>query len=254
MGYGVNQIILPVAIMQGGRYIAPPAFQMKRARRQFAASYYRPGQKYRLLSRGSQVGTATVKNLETCDPIAANVYVQSSATADARLLATNSGALGGKSIQSHDLTEAEKTSLMKLVQPVFRRSGLDEPFYEGVANVVEAVDLDGDGHAELIATIATGAKSEHTLFIIAEPLGDGFKPALLLFHPSRDITGDDRVRRDFVDALDLDGDGISEVIASVSDYRSPNDWDYVIYKKQGGRWRIIYRGAGMRCPRERNGD
>lgn len=254
MGYGRNQIILPVAIMQGGRYIVPPAFQMKRARRQFADTYYHTGQKYRLLSRGREVGTVTVKNLETCDAIAANVDVQSAATPEARLLATNSGSLGGKLIPSHDLTEAEKTAFMKLVQPVFRRGGLDEPFYEGVANVVEAVDLDGDGAAELIGTIANGAKSEHTLFIIAEPRGDGFRPALLLFHPSRDKTGDDRVRRDFVDALDLDGDGVSEVITTVNDYRSPNDWDYVIYKKQGGRWRSIYRGAGMRCPEERTGD
>ncbi len=251
-GYGNDQTILPIVLIQGGRYVAPPAFHMRSARRQFAAAYYRPGQKYRLLFRGGEVGSVTVKNLETCDQIAANVEVQSSEALDGKGLATNSGSLGGKSIQHRDLTESEKTALLNLAQPVFRRRGVDVPFYPGVSNAVDAADLDGDGKAELIGTFASGPSSQHTLFIIAEPHGNGFKPTLLLFHPSRDKYGSsEHVRRNFVDALDLDGDGISEVITSVNDYRSANDWDYVIYKKHAGRWRSIYSGGGYRCPENR---
>ncbi|HWT00063.1 MAG TPA: hypothetical protein VN256_07440 [Pyrinomonadaceae bacterium] len=34
MGYGGEQILLPIVIVRGGRFVAPPAFNMKAARRQ----------------------------------------------------------------------------------------------------------------------------------------------------------------------------------------------------------------------------
>jgi hypothetical protein len=249
-GYGADQIILPIVLLRGGRYIAPPSFGMKAARRRFAAAYYRKGQKYRLLSGGSEVGTVSVKNLKTCDTTAAYVEVQPSTAAEQRGLATNSASLGKKLIKHRELTETEKTAIMKLVQPSFRRAGIDVPEFLGASSGAVAADLDGDGRAELIGTFATGAKMQHTLFIIAEPHGKVFKPALLLFHPARDQYGDNTVRLDLQDTLDLDADGRAEVIGWVNDYRSRDDWYYVIYKKQGGRWRKVYQGGGMRCPDE----
>lgn len=248
-GYGDKQIILPIVIVRGGRFVAPPSFNMKAARRRFAASYYRPGQKYRLLnSGGGEAGTVTIKNLETCDPTAA--YVEAQPPAEGRVLATNSDSFAGKPVRKRELTEAEQTALMKLVEPPFLRGGYGQPYINGVASTAVAADLDGDDKSELIGTFTTGAKSQHTLFIIAEPHGSGFRPGLLLFSPARDEYGDNDVRRYLLDAIDLDGDRVAEVIVSVNDYRSPDDWNYVIYKKLGGRWRSIYRGGGMRCPFE----
>lgn len=251
--YGNERIILPIVMLRGGRYVAPPSFESNAARRRFASAYYRPGRKYRLLYGGNEVGTVAVKDLKTCDRTAANVSVQSSEKFEGRGLVTNSDSLGRKSLKYRELTDAEKTAIMKLVQPSFRRAGVDVPEFEGVINGAVAADLDGDGRAELIGTFATGAKMQHTLFIIAEPDAKGYKPTLLLFQPALDEYGDHQVRRDLLDGLDLDGDGIAEVILSVNDYRSPDDWNYVIYKKQRGRWRSIYSGGGMRCPHEGGG-
>jgi hypothetical protein len=244
--HGNNPSIVPIVTMQGGRFVAPPSFSMKAARRQFVANYYRPGQKYRLLSSGSEVGTVSVKKTDACDATTANVEMQLSATISegANTFATNSDALAGKSSQRRELTEREQTEMMKLVQPMFRQRGLDEPSFSGVANSADAADLDGDGLDELIGFFAVGAKSQHTLFIIAEPQGNGYKPALVLFHQSRDKNGDDQIFYRFVDGLDLDGDKVAEVIASVNDWRSSNEWDYIIYKKQRGQWRRIYSGGG----------
>lgn len=249
--YGESQIVNPIVIMQGGRYVAPPSFNMKAARRRFADRYYRLGQKYRLFYEGSEVGAVTVKDLKTCDAIAANVGVQSSATIEGLALATNSDSLAKRLVKTRWLNEAEKSAIMKLVQPVYRRGKVNEPFFEGVANSVVAADLDGDGKDELIGNFASGAKSQHTLFIIAEPHGHGFRPALLLFNPARDEYGDNQVREGFLAGLDLDDDGVAEVITSVNDYRSLDDSNFIIYKKQRGRWRSIYRGGGMRCPEDR---
>lgn len=248
--YGTERIILPIVILRGGRYVAPPSFASNAARQRFASAYYRAGQKYRLLYGGNELGTVSVKDRKTCDTTAANVSMQTSAEFTGRGFATNSDALGGKSIKYRDLTDAEKAALMKLVQPSFRRAGVNVPEFQGVVNGAVAADLDGDGQAELVGTFATGAKMQHTLFIIAEPRGKGYEAALLLFQAAKDEYGDNQVRRDFLDAVDLDADGIAEVILSVNDYRSPDDWNYLIYKKQGGRWRSVYRGGGMRCPHE----
>jgi hypothetical protein len=249
--YGDNRMIEPIVIMQGGRYVAPPSFNMKAARRQFANRYYRPGQKYRLLYDGGEVGTVTVKDQKVCDAIAANVEMQASAAVESLALATDSDALGKRLVKSRWLNDDEKAAIMKLVLPVFRRGKVDEPFFEGVANSVEAADLNGDGKDELIGTFASGAKSQHTLFIIAEPHGNGYRSALLFFNPARDENGDNIVRPSFLKGIDLDGDSVAEVIVSVSDYRSLDDSNFVIYKKQGGRWRSIYKGGGIRCPEER---
>ena len=245
--YGNDRIIVPIVIIRGGRFVAPPSFGLKSAKRRFAATYYRLGQKYRVLSGGNEAGTVTVKNLKTCDPALANVEVQSSAAAGGRAIATNSDSLGKKLVKQRDLNETEKAAIMKLVEPSFRRAGVGAPEFEGVVNAAAAADLDGDGKAELIGTFATGAKVQHTIFIIAEPQGNGFKPGLLLFNAALDEYGDNSVRRDFLDVLDLDDDGVAEVVVWVNDYRRPDDLYFVIYKKQRGRWRGVYSGGGMRC-------
>ncbi|HWT00064.1 MAG TPA: hypothetical protein VN256_07445 [Pyrinomonadaceae bacterium] len=196
----------------------------------------------------------TIKRLKTCDPAAAYVEVQPPGAAEVSRLATNSDSFSGRPVKRRELTEAEKSEIMKLAGPPFRRGEYGEPSLIGVSSGAEAADLDGDGKAELIATFTTGAKSEHALFVIAEPdAGGGFKPGLLLFNPATDQYGDNTMTYYLLDAIDLDGDGGAEVIAIVTDYRSRDDWYYVVYKKQGGRWRGVYRGGGFRCPSERGG-
>jgi len=251
-GYGDKQIILPIVIVRGGRFVAPPAFNMKAARRQFAASYYRPGQKYRLLNSDGEGGTVTVKSHDACDPTAAYVEAQPAGAAEGRTLATNSDSFAGRPIKRRELTQAEQAEMMRLIDPPFRRGGYGEPSLTGVSSIAEAADLDGDDKSELIGSFTTGPKTEHTLFIIASrDAGGRFKPGLLLFTPATDEYHDNSVRRYLLEAIDLDGDHIAEAIVSVNDYRSQNDWYFVIYKKQGGRWRSVYRGGGFRCPEDR---
>jgi hypothetical protein len=254
--YGNIPTLFPLVIMRGGRYIAPPAFRMKAARRQFAETYYRPGQTYNLLSGGSDIGTVVVKSLNQCDAMAATVEPQTSEEIinQRNYLVTNSDSLAGKSARQRAPTAAEETAIMNLVRPMFRRRRLPTPFLEGVANQLKAADLNGDGRAELIGFFASGTKSQHSVFIIAEPRGGRFKPTLVLLHQSRDKWGDDGRYLSFVDAMDLDGDGLTEVIVAGDDPRSTNDWSYLIYKKQGGRWRNIYVGGGLKCASEMGGE
>lgn len=255
--YGGIPTIMPIVVMQGGRYIAPPAFHMKAERRRFAETYYRPGQKYQLLMDGNERGTVAVKKLNSCDEMAAEVEVQTTSRPPKpalSIIATNSESLEGKTARQREPTDAETRAVLRLAKPHFRRRGLAAPFIEGVANWLKAVDLNGDGQAELIGFFAVGAKSQHTLFIIAEPHRNSFRPALVLFHQSRSKWGDDGRYQEFVAGIDLDNDGISELITSGDDPRSSNDFTYLIYKKEGGRWRSIYAGGGLKCASEAGGE
>lgn len=116
-----------------------------------------------------------------------------------------------------------------------------------------ATDLDNDGTFELIGsfrinrTTAT-AEDSYTLFMITSPVTDYTqqsaqtgKPALVWFNHGGEA---DYAERRFVDQLDIDGDGVAEVIAGGSYYESN---DYIIYKKQAGTWRPVYQGGGGGC-------
>jgi hypothetical protein len=106
-----------------------------------------------------------------------------------------------------------------------------------------ASDLDRDGKAELVGSFrAVGTDyTNYALFIIFEPAGGKFKAALTWYHKGAEATAADRR---LVDQLDLDGDGVSEVIAEGHYYESN---DYFIYKKQRGQWRSVYQGGGGGC-------
>jgi hypothetical protein len=47
-----------------------------------------------------------------------------------------------------------------------------------------------------------------------------------------------------VDALDLDGDGTSEVVTERDGFEGDS---YFIYKKQGDKWNKIYEFSNYRC-------
>ena len=108
---------------------------------------------------------------------------------------------------------------------------------------IAAGDLDRDGKFELVGSFrSVGADyTNYALFMIFEPAGDQLKAALTWYHKGAEA---DAADRRFVDQLDLDGDGVSEVIAEGHYYESN---DYFIYKKQRGQWRSVYQGGGGGC-------
>ena len=73
--------------------------------------------------------------------------------------------------------------------------------------------------------------------------GAGFKAELANFQAYRKV--DDFGRGEsFVDQLDIDGDGVGEVIIIGEGY---DGYGYSIYKKRGGTWRMIYSVMGDAC-------
>ena len=239
----------PVVSYRGGKFENAPAAGDETA--SFAREYFRAGRKYRIISGGGDAGTLTISKYQEppgcVDPTAA-------ATADTtarlggriKVLATDSQTLGRGTPSRRAPTEAERARAVELARASYAKNGVAAALASKMEVVnLTATDLDRDGKFELVGSFVAGSKdasaTSYTLFLIMEPSGDGFKTAWEWFHKGAEEGYEDR---HFVDQLDFDGDGVGEVIAEGTYYES---YDYVIYKRQQGRWRPVFKGGGGGC-------
>lgn len=250
--------IEPVVIVRRGSLISPPVTEtdvpggrFDAVSKKFIADYFRAGRRLRIIAGGGDAGTATVlKYIEPgCVGMQADVTVQTGVKLGGQVqaLATDSETLARRESVRRAPTEAERESALELARAAFTRAGVGPALLKKMEVVnLTAVDLDRDGKIEMIGGFRVDRSTEqtadfNTLFIIFEPEGTGFKPSLVWSNRGGEESYQERR---LVDYVDIDGDGTAEVIAEATYYESN---DYVIYKKQQGRWRSIYQGGGGGC-------
>lgn len=216
----------------------------------FANEYFKTERKYRLTFGGGDAGTLIIKKWDTgCNNLHAKAEVTTSVklTGRVRGLATNSESLGHKSAARRAPTSAERATVMQLVKGVYRGKRTPQSLLPRITTTnLTATDLDGDGKYELIGSffIATTNKFRRDLFLIAEPQGAGYKAALVDYQAYQLPPEEFDSAIDFVDQLDLDGDGVAEVFAIQGGFDA---YGYSIYRKQKGRWRNVYSVTGDAC-------
>ncbi|HEX8920899.1 MAG TPA: hypothetical protein VF766_05450, partial [Pyrinomonadaceae bacterium] len=121
-----------------------------------------------------------------------------------------------------------------------------------------ALDLDNDGKSELVGSFVVKKQKQsparYALFLFAEPKGASYQTTVLQYEQYTDsdlmsgatidaIENGVYLER-LVDALDIDGDGASEVVTERDGFEGDS---YFIYKKQGGKWNQIYEFSNYRC-------
>lgn len=253
-GHEQERTMDPLVLIEGGQYKEPTgADPQGRDLSPFANTYLQPGQKYRLLFGGGEDGTVTVKkSSEGCNNIHADVEVETSAKIGGHVmaLATNSETLGRKSVSRRAPTVAERAALMELVKRIYTQKGTNASLLRNLETQnLTATDLDGDGTFELVGSFQIGPKagaikgSRRDLFLIATPLGKSYKAELVEYQAYQMTEGFGR-GIDFVDQLDLDGDGKAEVVTVNEGFDA---YGYSIYKKQAGTWRSIFSSTGDAC-------
>lgn len=256
--YETSFQIEPVVVLRGRTYAAPPVDDgdvtgagVVASAKRFIAEHFRAGKQFRLLFGGGEDGSVRV--VKYIEPGCVGMYAEVSAETSARLggevqaLATNSRTIGDGPASRRAPTEAERAAALDLARAAFARNGATPALVKKmeVFNLT-AADLDADGRFELVGSFRIENNTDQTadartLFMIYEPTATGLRPALTWHHRGGEAEYADRR---FVDHADLDGDGVSEVIAEGHYYESN---DYFIYKKQQGRWRPVYQGGGGGC-------
>ncbi len=238
----------PIVIVRGGRYVAPPVDDEAGSKR-FTDMYHRSGRQYRVVFGGGDAGTLTVqKNVEPgCVGLTAEVVVQTTARlgGEVHALAVSSDRIGRGESSRRAPTDDERAAAMDVARAVFARRGVGAGMVKKMKTVnLTALDIDRDGKFEMVGSFQIEGANylAYNLFIILEPTASGkYRAAWNWYHKGGEAEYEDRR---LVDAVDLDGDGTAEVIAGGHYYESN---DYVIYKRQAGVWRPVYRGGGGGC-------
>ena len=253
--YDTMQNMEPVVIIRRGTYVKPPVDEsdvtggdIAAQSRRFIDEYFRAGRQYRLVFGGGEAGTLTVQKYLEPGCVGMNAEVKAETQArlggEVQALAVSSDSLGRGAGSRRAPAEAERASALELARAAFARNAVPAALVKKMETLnLTATDLDRDGRAELVGSFrVVGADyMNYALFMIFEPAGDKFKAALTWYHNGAEA---DAADRRLVDLLDLDGDGVSEVIAEGHYYESN---DYFIYKKQRGQWRSVYQGGGGGC-------
>jgi hypothetical protein len=240
-----------LAVVRNGKYLPPVEDQNKESEHSFADKFYQAGQKYRLLFGGGYAGTAVVQSWqEGCNNIHARVKLETTANLRGRIsgLATNSESLGKKASSRRALTTAERAGVMSLVNSIYRQHKTSPALMRRLkVNNLTATDLDGDGQFEFIGdfVIQTGdiSGARRDLFLIARAQGKGYRAEMAEFQSYRMDSGFGR-GFGFLDQLDVDGDGTSEVFTLDEGF---DGYGYSIYKKRNGRWQSVLSVTGDAC-------
>jgi hypothetical protein len=239
-----------VVLVENGKLKQPFPEYNEAAQKKFAGEYFRVDKKYRVTFGGGEVGSATIKGSNMgCNNIHATATVEDNGKVPAHLaaLATNSEVLGKKPSSRRAPTEAERQAVMTLVNQIYRLRGTTPALLRTLKTTnLTATDLDGDGKFELIGSfvIETKTKMRRDLLLIAEPVGAAFKGEFVNFQSYKLPSEGFDSAVDFVDQLDLDGDGVAEVFVQQHGFDA---YGYSIYKKVRGRWRQVYTTTGDAC-------
>ena len=257
--------IVPFVIIENGQFKQPIAGDSDADEiTRFVNTYYSKGQRYRVLFGGSEAGSLTVSKSnkeEECARTSADAVLkaQTKLNRNVMALATNSSSLGKAKNTRRPPTAAERAALMPLVKAAYREKGVPAALLPSLMVInLTALDLDNDGKSELIGSFVVkkqkGGAARYALFLFAEPEGNSYRTTVLQYDrfTKDDIMSGAEITaieegvylNRLVDVLDLDGDGMSEVVV----VRDGLEGDgYYIYKKQGGSWKQVYEFSNYRC-------
>lgn len=242
-----------VALVENGRYVAPPKPADPRKQPQaetsrFEAQYFASGKQYAVFHGGDSAGTVAVvkPGSVTCVSLSAEVSESEALQDDdVRALATTLPIAPRPHASSRRPTMDEESAVLQLAGSIFRINGARSSSLKRIRiERLTVADLDGDQRPELIGSFALRDKGERALLMVASPKDGDYKAELAWHFAGANDLPDDRQRRYLVDHLDLDGDGVDEIVVRMEDH---NAWKYGIYKKEKKSWKLVYTGGGGDC-------
>ncbi|HEV2707051.1 MAG TPA: hypothetical protein VGV59_14090 [Pyrinomonadaceae bacterium] len=248
-----------VQVERGGRLAVPNLGED--GHEHFNATYYRAGQRHRLIFGGAEAGSVIITQAEKgeCAGADASAELETSVKLGGavRALAVSAPTLGRAKGLRRAPTESERAEVLRLAETVYRRNRVAAAALARTQTInLTATDLDADGAEEFIGSflVKSGARTRELLFLIAERRGRGLAVAHSVYehisdrelmNPEMiDEIGVELFSEAFIDQLDLDGDGVGEVFTSLRSFEGST---FKIYQKRRGRWREAYDFYSYRC-------
>jgi hypothetical protein len=217
----------------------------------FSARWFAPGTRYAVRVAGVPVGQASV--LRRTEPACSERIANASVTLDAPLPAGWAGlasdAFGRPSTRplARAATAEEQAVLAALADSIHVAHGIAaEALASTESKALFAVTVPGADGPVLVGSFDVtieeedGRQSVYTQLLVAERRGRTYRPAFV-FHARDD--GDVGLRS-MLDAADLDGDGVPELVTRAA-YNE--GWGYTILKCAAAGWTEIYQGGGGGC-------
>lgn len=216
----------------------------------FEKVYYAPGRKFPLLFGGSNEGPITIQKAVgiTCVSLVATVKLPIPLPDPEMALAvTSTDGLGLHENRRESPTPEQRDAFRQLSAAFLRRKSLP-PFEASELNIgaLYSTKLQGRAPDSLIGNVTLAQKTAIShLLLVATQDGSQYEITLASFHSGNDVEDHtDDVDEQFVDQLDLDNDGVDEIVTIVGYYES---WDYIVYKRTDGIYKKIYEGGGGGC-------
>lgn len=239
-----------IAILEAKKLRSPYTDEQKDRQKAFANDYFKKGMVYRLIFGGGDAGSATVSEWsEGCNSIHAQATVSTSARLGGKVmaLATNSETLGKRAISRRPPTDAERAATLALMKSIYQQHRTPASLIGSIkVTNLTATDLNGDGKDEMIGsfTLTSKNKFERDLFLIATPQGAGMRAEFAKFQAYQPPPEGFLSSIDYIDQLDVDGDGVGEVFATTGAF---DGYALVVFKKVGTVWRQVHDQIGDLC-------
>lgn len=234
-----------------GKILRAPYNDAKEGSQQkFGEQYYAAGKVYRLIFGGGEAGTVRVDKWSVgCNNIHAQVTVSTSARLGGKVmaLATSSSTLGQRTVSRRPPTDSERAALLALMKSIYQQKRTPPQLISAIkVSNLTATDLNGDGKYEMIGSFTLAAKNkyERDLFLIARPQGDKFVAEFVKWQAYQPPPEEFLSSIDYIEQLDLDGDGTGEVFATQGGF---DGYALLVFKKVNGRWRQVHDMAGDAC-------
>jgi len=214
-------------------------------------AHYEVGGRLSVFFGGEKQGQVRINKVAPlqCDSTVAIVAPEPSVrlAKDGMALATNAGGVIGHANHQRKATDQEKELAIHLAMSEFEKHGVLEKEERNVeVDQMLVTKIDQNEGELLIAYVhlkATGAF--HEVFLVASLKGPKVETELARYHETKDIEdGTDSEDYRFVDQLDLDGDGIDEIVVEVTGYESE---EFRILKRLNGAWGRVHVGGQGGC-------
>ncbi len=243
---GEAVVIDPILLLKGKQILpVPDPCEPGAALTQFTNEYLKPGSTYAVVFGGAEAGTVSIKaplpnSADTVVLLDSSVPIHGMTMA---LAVQHSIVSPPKSVR-RDPTPDERKHADEVAKVILTKKGVSASAVARLRVDQLAVVEFAPGIPEIVVSVAVETEDEvgmeESLFFIAKTASDD-ATVIWYQHPQGET---DAEAVYLVDFIDLDGDGVNELVARRVFYEN---YRYEVYKRQGGHWKQIFQTEVFGC-------